>query len=242
MGESLGDLLVVLFKVVLIVAFVVAVFLFIYYRSGDKVDEVLNSMNNFKPNRKVIDENGKFIFAADDAAEKFVYITKTFTHRFDYKDIISVEIIEDGQVTSKKSISRTIGGAIVGGVLAGGFGSVVGGLSGGSKQVTKVSSIVVKILLRDQFTESFTITCYGENLINLKDVKAARIQANQIKDIVSIIIDKIERKEHSNYYIEEKPVQKHNLYDDLIRLNDLLEKGIITEYEFLVQKDKLLKS
>lgn len=45
------------------------------------------------------------------------------------KDIIGVEILEDETIISKKSTSRTVGGAILGGV-----GSVVGGLSGSSIQ------------------------------------------------------------------------------------------------------------
>jgi len=164
------------------------------------------------------------------------------THKFDYKDIISVEIIEDGQVVSKKSISRTIGGAIIGGVFAGGVGTVVGGLSGGSKQKTKVSMVLVKILLRNQFTTSLTINCFKDGIINFDDLKDARNQANLIKDIVSIIIDKMDRQELSNSYKESKQAQNLSISDELMKLNDLKEKAVITEYEFIVLKDKLLKS
>jgi hypothetical protein len=213
----------------------------IHPTNRQRVEFRLSIVKNFKPNRKVTNKKGRYLFAADDSTEKFVYITPNSTHIFSYKDIISVEVIEDGEVVIKKSISRTIGGAIIGGVIAGRAGTIVGGLSGGNKQKFKVSSIIVKILLRNHQGTSLKIPCLEGILNTHDDIKDAKNEANLLNDILIIIIDKIDRNELSNSYQEPNKASNYSLADELMKLNEMKEKGVLTEYEFFVQKERILR-
>ena len=206
-----------------------------------KVEDRLSHIKDFKPNRKVKHKKGRYLFAADDSTEKFAYITPYSTNMFIYKDIISVEVLVDGEVVIEKSTSRTIGGAIIGGVIAGRSGTIVGGLSGGSKQKFKVSSIIVKILLRNHQETSLEIPCLNGLFNSFDDIEDAKIEANLLKDILIIIIDKIDRNELSNSYQEPNKASNYSIADELMKLNELKEKGVLTEYEFFVQKERILR-
>ena len=58
--------------------------------------------------------------------------------------------------------------------------------------------------------------------------------ANQVKDSISVIIDKADKKSQQG---------NHSLVtDELIKLNTLKQQGILTEEEFIQQKNKILNS
>jgi hypothetical protein len=109
--------------------------------------------------------------------------------------------LEDNTIFSKKSTMRTIGGAVVGGVFGGEAGAIVGGLSGGSSEHKKVSSVQVAILLRDIHNPRIVIDCFNSPVMTgSKETKVSSStgdlyykqgleQANQIKDIISVIIN-----------------------------------------------------
>lgn len=220
-----------------------------------KLRESLAAMENFHVSQKVDGFGGFYTFAIDNDSEKICYISGYYSRIVDYKDIIEVEIIEDGNTISKKSTSRTIGGAILGGILAGGAGSIVGGLSGSSKQKRKVSSLCLKILIRDTKNPTLIIRCFDSKKMTTGNIesletegnaeshiyKSAKQQAEKIKDILSVIIDKTDRMgeagslptghfEHINTSIA----------DEILKLNELRIKGIITDDEFASQKVKVL--
>ncbi len=56
--------------------------------------------------------------------------------------------------------------------------------------------------------------------------------ANRIVDLISVIIDAVDRAESQSY--------AHSTADELAKLAILKEKGILTEEEFAEQKRKLL--
>lgn len=72
---------------------------------------------------------------------------------FPYSDIISYELLQDGETITKGSL----GGAIVGGALFGGVGAIVGS-SMGSKTKQEISEYRIKIVTKNP--------CYPEVYIN----------------------------------------------------------------------------
>ena len=155
------------------------------------IEENLSKFPELKFVKKFEGNQKEFLLCIDETNKKVVYFDRFKTTSIPFKDIIGVEILEDGTVISKKSASRTVGGAIVGGVLAGGVGSVVGGLSGSSTQKTKISKIVVKVLLRNISNPSLEMVCH-KNLpldSNSFTYKSLRKNADNIKDVISVIID-----------------------------------------------------
>ncbi|MCF2445770.1 SHOCT domain-containing protein [Dyadobacter sp. CY345] len=212
----------------------------------------LTNIENFKISTQIDGYGGSYIFAIDDSNRKIGLVTINNQTIVDFSDIIGIELIEDGNIISKKSITSTVSGAVIGGLLAGGVGTIVGGLSGSSTEKNQVSSISVKILLRSLETPSLNIKCFDskamtierkssietEGTIDSYIYQTCRINADKIKDLLSVIIDQMNtenrEKFNSNAAI--------SISDELLKLNELKEKGILTESEFNTQKYKLLNN
>ncbi len=163
------------------------------------------------------------IFDNENNKLHIINTNESSTKSLNYNDLISIEIIENGEIIFKKSILRTIGGAIAGGVIAGGTGSVIGGLSGDTKMQKEIKSIIVKLLIRD--IKSSSIELKLESVFRTEN-------ANEIKDCINVIMDKIDKESYKEPSL--------SITDELFKLNKLKEQNIITEEEFIQQKNKIL--
>lgn len=180
----------------------------------------------------------------DDRGKQSYYSDGNKSKSINYDSILSVEFLESGQCVSQKSTTRTVGGAIVGGVISGGVGAIVGGLSGGTKERRKISAIQVKVLLRDIANPILLITCF-EALSKppySDEVKLFMEPAIQIKDLLSIVIDKVDaRSKPVNISSNaSQPASGISVADELAKLMVLKEQGVISESEFNSQKNKIL--
>ena len=198
--------------------------------------------------------NSYFLFVVDSVHSKIALIQPTSKKIASFSDIIKVEVVEDGETISTKSTTRTIGGAVLGGVLAGGVGAIVGGLSGGARNVEKASTVMVKILLRDIDAPSMQIMCFeSKTMISTKPDSYAkkgksesqiyingRKQADQIKDLISVIIDKVDREAKVAASTPDLAPPRASVTEELMKLHNLKEMGVLSEEEFQSQKSKLL--
>lgn len=211
----------------------------------------LQDVSDFTLTKKVDGYGGYYLFAIDEVNEKIGLLTQIESSFISFSDIIGVELIEDGNILTKKSTSRTIGGAILGGVIAGGAGTIVGGLSGNSIQKNKVSTVTVKILVRNLNQPTLSILCFDSKTMTVEHkssietegkmesyiYKLCRKNADDIKDLVSVIIDRVDNKSEPTSIAS---TSSNSVADELLKLNELKEKGIITESEFSAQKSKIL--
>jgi len=186
---------------------------------------------------------GNYLFIMDDFFKVLVLVGPGTREIINYSDIIEVSYEENGNQLYTKSAGRTIGGAIVGGVLMGGAGAVVGGLSGGSKQNKEIKNMDIKILLRNT-SETTCILHFKDSDRALKAdsdlYETYAKNANQAKDILSIIIDK--SKQASAPIAQPiTTASTSSVADELAKLAKLKADGILTEEEFLTQKSKLLE-
>ncbi|MBP5782803.1 MAG: SHOCT domain-containing protein [Bacteroidales bacterium] len=185
---------------------------------------------------------GDYLFIMDDFFKVLVLVGPGTREIINYSDIIEVSYEENGNQLYTKSAGRTIGGAIVGGVLMGGAGAVVGGLSGGSKQNKEIKNMDIKILLRNT-SETTCILHFKDSDRALKAdsdlYETYAKNANQAKDILSIIIDK--SKQASAPIAQPiTTASTSSVADELAKLAKLKADGILTEEEFQAQKSKLL--
>ena len=209
----------------------------------DKDNVELEKLTNFKASNKFQDEWG-LLLAIDDINMKIAIKTeKIALTTYNYNDILECEIIEDDVSTYKKSTTRTVGGAILGGVLLGGAGAIVGGLSGKQKKDKKYRKIQLKLTLKDTSNPNLFLPFYeshNKEGIDIDDptygqyLKNSIKDINEWKDIIAIIIDKVD----NDYNLNDT---NNSMSDELLKLNELKEKGILTEEEFNEQKKKLLK-
>ncbi len=244
--------------VVLIVVFILIIGLVVSGQEKTEIDTVKSNSENIPGfiHSKVIDGyHSLYKVMIDEYNKKVAYVTKDNTITFSFDEILSVELIENGVTVNKKSAGRTIGGAIVGGVLAGGVGMIIGGLSGGSKETKKITSIVVKIVLRNLSQPSINIECYNSySMLSSDFYKEAKV-ARDIVDIFNIIIDQVERTPdvivNNNYYNDsvignQKDKQITSKEEKLIenreeRDNNYVQylEGTITEEEYYERRNQL---
>ncbi len=227
---------------------------------------ILKDYISSKTQSQVIVKNvGKYVFVMDNFFKVLVILSPDESPTIlNYNDIMNVAYEEDGNTLYSRSTARTVGGAVVGGALLGGAGAIVGGLSGATAANKKVKSMSIKLLLRKIETPSITlrISLPGETF-NTKEEKSkknydARLRtANEMKDLVSVIIDaggkpaQFQKTINSSVRKEADQVQHSqqksstnvgvaSIADELAKLAKLKESGILSEEEFNAQKSKLL--
>lgn len=167
-------------------------------------------------------------------------------NRIKFKNIVSVELIEDSSIVFSKSTTRTVGGAVLGNVVAGGTGAIIGGLSGRSKQVNKIKTIIVKILVRNIEDSSISVYAYngevnGKSLdTTSNDYKNFRNFADIVKDTISVIID-MEDKMVNDQMNNTEPT-KINIVNELAKLAKLRQEGMLTEDEYTIMKQQLINN
>ena len=222
-----------------------------------KVKDIFNYINASSLPKKRGDKStintkgvGNYLFIMDDFFKVLVLVGSSTREIFNYSDIIEVSYEENGSQLYTKSAGRTVGGAIVGGVLMGGAGAVVGGLSGGSKQNKEIKNMDIKILLRS--TSRTTCVLHFKDVdrvLKTKDETDRKLyetyvkNANQAKDILSIIIDNAKQSSAPIAQLVTQPVvapSSSSVADELAKLAKLKADGILTEEEFQAQKSKLL--
>ena len=224
-----------------------------FKKQGEENLQKFNSLPDFNATKRIKGVNDTYIFGVDENSKKIAFVKKFHKEIVPFDQIISVEILEDNTILQQKSSLRTIGGAVVGGAIAGGAGAIVGGLSGDSKQNKKVSKVQIKIKLRDINHPSFTINCFDSKTMTVggKPIKPSSIEghlykqglkdAQRIADTISAIIDITDKNTKS---IIQTPPQSAKVIgsvaDELSKLADLKNKGILTDEEFAAQKKALL--
>ena len=133
-------------------------------------------------------------------------------------------------------------------IPGGGAGAIVGGLSGNTSMKKKVSLVQVKLRIRDISMPTLSINCFDcktmaageeikpDGILGFK-YKQGLEHANKIVDLVSVIIDDVDKKEKKFLTTN---MGNSSVAEELSKLADLKDKGILTDEEFNAQKSKLL--
>lgn len=214
--------------------------------TAQRTDE-LKRLDGFSSTKKLIGPWG--LIAIDDQSKQIAFKQgPNAIRKYHYADIIGCEVVEDGETTYRKS--GALGRAIVGGIIAGGAGAIIGGVTAKGQENKEVKTVDFKLLLRDTSNPSFRIRFFDaweESARTKKSVKVsdsvygpilrkAVSDLNSWKETVGVIIDQMDRETGS------VPRQNSSLADELAKLNDLKNQGVLTGDEFEQQKAKLLGS
>ena len=214
-----------------------------------KVNNIINNIKDFKVSKSILSNDSTQALAIDETLTK-IYILKsawstTNNKVYSYKDILSVEIIENGNTITKTNRGSQIGGVLVGAVLLGGAGAVIGGLSGTKREVKTIESIGLKILLNNQKSSIFELTLYKIGKDTAKP-QVALSTAHRWHDLITVLINKADKDDDnlviSNTLNQEKHQNIVSVADEIQKLLSLRNDKIITEEEFSTQKKKLLNS
>lgn len=167
-----------------------------------------------------------------------------------FKDVVSVELIQDDISLTKTDRGSQIGGAVIGGVLLGGVGAVIGGLSGSNKTTKLVSKLLVRIvidnheypivdlnLLYDSDFETTLTNKVKQYAISDDYYITARAAADKVMAVITTII---RNESYCNYQLMQNSDKQPNLIDELERLSVLVEKGFLSKDEYEARKKLLI--
>ena len=205
----------------------------------------LNTLQDFSVNQKLMGADKKQGIAIDESRGKICFIDyhqeepkfRIFLH----KDILSSEIYQDGISITQTSRTSQIGGALIGSILFGSTGAIIGGLSGQTKTTNKVNRIDLRITVNDIKAPSYDLAILNKE-IDKQSAEYVEI-INKLRHwhgMLDILIkradneDKTKEKDHSDG-------KNFSIADELKKLAELRDSGILSEEEFHYQKQQVLK-
>lgn len=200
------------------------------------IDENKNNqelINKFICTKKIgtyleVDETNKLLLIPDG-----LYGKKINPKVYGYQDILEYELLEDGESITKGGLGR----AVAGGLLLGGVGAVVGGITGKKKTKTVVNSLRIKITVKNLnnptvYINLITAATKSGSII----YKSSYNSAQEILSVLSIIVDTNTDIDVNTY------TNSTSVADELMKLKQLVDSGILTLEEFEVQKSKVLSN
>lgn len=157
-----------------------------------------------------------------------------YSRIYSYNDILSFELIENGNSISKGGVGR----AIIGGVLFGGIGAIVGG-STGHKNKQTCTMLNIKITLKNiNIPNEYITFIYGETKKDSSVYKGAFYTAQEILSTLQIICEETKTSQSIDY---QTPLNTENEnVEEIKKYKKLLDEGIITQNEFEEKKEELL--
>ncbi len=146
--------------VLLIVVIVVGIIAEAIFREGvavsnkeKAIEEKLESLPDFSPTQKIMDNNCDTGLAIDEERKKVVLIkngpTGVDLKPITYRDVLSSEIFVDGETVTKTARGSQLGGALIGALALGGVGAIIGGLSGKTRSSEKVKRVDLRVTVND---------------------------------------------------------------------------------------------
>lgn len=145
---------------------------------------------------------------------------------FSYDQIVGYEIIESYGTRTEDVVDR----AIMGGLLAGGAGAVVGAATGKSEGVCEY--LGVQVTLKD-YEKPCIFVPFIKDAVSISGFiyKTNSTAARQMASKIALILQR--REEESR-----EGVANPGIADEIIRLKELFDAGILTQEEFEAAKRK----
>ena len=147
---------------------------------------------------------------------------------FGYDDIVSVELLEDGESITKGGLGR----AVVGGALFGGAGAIVGGVTGKKKTKKEINELKIKVVTRNEMCPEVYINFLVSGSVKSNSIlyKSYKGAAERTMTEFALIMDALnERKGNMN-----------SEADEILKYKKLCDDGVITQEEFEEKKRQLL--
>ncbi len=219
-------------------------------KANKKFNDFIENIPDFKKTQLTFNSKTKCGLAIDEQSNKICLFNTNKeppeTLVVSYKDIISAEIIEDGDSITKTSRSSQLGSALVGGILLGGVGAIVGGLSGSTRTSQNVSNITLRIIINNTKKPAHDVSLLN-NTITKKSSMYSEVM-NNARHWHSLIVILIRKADEDDKEKSQSDLKKAisssstplSLADELSKLAQLKTDGIISNEEFDNLKANLL--
>ena len=209
------------------------------------MEDHLERINDFSVTQKVIgldcncglaiDENRKKVCLIDYRQESILLRVVS------YNDLLSSELYEDGEIITRTVRSSQIGGVLIGGLLLGRAGAIIGGLSGDTRSSGSVNKIDLRLMINDTKKPLHDV-----NFLNLETKRGgsryqqATQQARHWHGLIEVLIKRADAEDKADVTNSTTVIQSSSVSDEIKKLADLLNSGVLSANEFQQQKAKLL--
>lgn len=193
------------------------------------VNNVPSCATNFNGNTLIAD-----LVQLDDASQTVQIITKagfnSAKEYIKYNQIVSFELIEDGDTITKGGL----GSAVVGGALFGAGGAITGAIIGAKKTKTICNSLQLRISVKDYYRKVIVVDYIELPTKNTSmTYKQMHEQAQRAVGELQVAVASVQKNAE-----QQKP--NSSIADEIAKLNHLKEQGVLSEEEFAQAKKKLL--
>lgn len=218
-----------------------------------KLKNIVKILKNFNVTQEFISPNLESYIAIDESNRKICIIENEHKgngqlsrtlNKYDYKyyvysfdEVIQSEILKDGVTINNTSRGSQIGGAIIGGVLAGGVGAIIGGMGASSESTSVVNKLELIVAVNNLKKSTHRVVFkspfdFGKFITNREEDEIIHWH-----NLLTHIIKRVDSESNSTIINKETG----SLTDDLKKLAELRNEGILTEEEFQQQKRKILE-
>lgn len=215
-----------------------------------ETDNRLNRLSSFKSSQRYTSENGEVTLSIDEINKQISFISlNSYKDKvYKYKDILKSEIQTDGISVTSTNRGSQIGGALLGGLLIGGVGAIIGGLSGSKTSQDKIKKIELNIIVNDTTSPiqkiAFLDSEYSSYAKDSQEYKDAYNKAYHCHQLIGVLIRQADEEDKRAEQVNTSPhvndQQGLSIADELRKLKQLKEEGILTDEEFDTQKKKLI--
>jgi len=240
-----------IFLVIIAVMILISIFMALEGPANDNMRKIDGKLEKLDGNKPAADfrfihlgasgqRENTTIAISNDRKKLFVTGLGEFTDlTLDISKITEVELRADETSITKTARGSQLLGAAVGGVLLGGVGAVIGGLSGKKISVSDIKSLELHIKLNDFKNSSHSILVWKKNFGLTKSpspVEQCQRTAQELIEKLDILInDGVQKRTQL-----EIGANDTSTVDELGKLHQLFEKGVLNEQEFKALKAKLL--
>jgi hypothetical protein len=170
-------------------------------------------------------------------SHKIILGAGNFDAAYNFSQIVAVALVENGTTVTQTSRGSQLLSAAVGGVAFGAVGAIVGGLSGSSRSRERLRGIALKVTVDDRLRPVHTIIFLRSSNKNGLDPGGllAKLALSSVNRFHAHILNAMRQAQAK---VAVAPVAFAP--DDLQKLWDMKQAGILTEEEFAGQKARLL--
>lgn len=209
----------------------------LYYNLDNVDEEQPEETNEFvKEFDNIIEFNNRAMAINKEKKELYFLFNDELDKLIKYESIIECKIMENSNVVNSGGIGR----AIVGGLIAGDSGAIVGANTRKSKNI--VSSLLIRIVTKEIDEPLYTLELLDYQIDTNKQLyanfyKQAMEFANSVYATIQAII---KDNDNTNVVETKQELNSTNGLEQLEKLAELKDKGIITQEEFEETKKRIL--
>ncbi|GIP58092.1 SHOCT domain-containing protein [Paenibacillus woosongensis] len=213
-----------------------------------ETDDRLKRIPNFKSSQQYTSANGDVTLSIDETTKQisFVVLNSYKDRVYKYKDILKSEILTDGISVTSTNRGSQFGGALLGGFVAGGVGALIGGLSGSTTSQEEVKKIELNVIVNDTTNPIHKIAFLDSELDSYpkdsQEYKDAYNKAYHCHQLIGVLIKQADEEDKQKEISTSSSNSPNNMSvaDELRKLVQLRDEGIISIDEFEAQKKKLI--